>query len=82
MEDQIIFELWDATLGADAARAPAVALKSGKLFVTVDTPVRLHTLTLRKRELLKKMNVALGAQGPLSDIILRLGTVSPSDDNA
>ncbi|MBL0058919.1 MAG: DUF721 domain-containing protein [Elusimicrobia bacterium] len=75
-----LFELWDSLLGAEAQKARAVGVRDGRLYVEVDTPVRTHGLALRKRELIKKMNAAFGGTAPLSDIIFRPGTRSPSDD--
>lgn len=75
-----LFELWDRLLGREAVRARAVGLKNNRLYVEVDTSVRLYGLTLRKRDILKKLNAAFGGTAPLSDIILRIGAPSPSDD--
>lgn len=75
-----LFDVWDRLLGPQAAKARAVGVKNGRLYVDVDSSVRLHTLTLRKRELVKKMNGAFGQDAPLSDIIFRLGTTPFSDD--
>ncbi len=78
--DYPLFELWDRLLGREADKARAMGVKNRRLFVDVDNSVRLHGLTLRKRELLKKLNGAFGGSAPLSDIIFRLGTASPIDD--
>ncbi len=75
-----LFDLWDRLLGLDAQKARAVGVRNGRLYVEVDTPVRTHGLALRKRELLKKLNAPFGGTAPLSDIIFRPGTPSPSDD--
>ncbi len=75
-----LFELWDRLLGPEADKARAVGVRDGRLYVAVDTPVRTHGLVLRKRELLKKLNAPFGGTAPLSDIIFRPGTLSPSDD--
>ncbi len=81
LADYPVFEAWDRVLGREAGFARATGLARGRLTVEVDNHVRLHTLTLRKRELLKKVNAAFGAAGPVSDIIFRLGTPPLSDDN-
>jgi predicted nucleic acid-binding Zn ribbon protein len=75
-----VFEAWDRALGPDAGKARAVGLKQGRLYVEVDSPVRQHGLTLRKRELLKKINAAFGGSAPVSDIIFRPGAPGISDD--
>jgi hypothetical protein len=75
-----LFEMWDRLMGAESQKARAVGVRAGRLYVDVDTSVRTHGLALRKRELIKKMNAAFGGTAPLSDIIFRPGTRSPSDD--
>lgn len=75
-----VFEAWDRAVGPDAGKARAVGLKNGRLFVEVDSPVRTHGLTLRKRELLKKINAAFGGSAPVSDIIFRPGAPGISDE--
>ena len=81
LADYPVFDAWDRVLGREAALARATGLARGRLTVEVDNHVRLHTLTLRKRELLKKLNAAFSAPGPVSDIIFRLGSSPLSDDN-
>jgi predicted nucleic acid-binding Zn ribbon protein len=75
--DYPLFQLWDNVLGREASHAQAVGVKNRRLYIDVDTSARLHTLTLRKRELLQKINGAFGGNAPLSDIILRLGKNPP-----
>lgn len=75
-----LFQLWDNVLGRESAHAQAVGVKNRRLYVDVDSSARLHTLTMRKRELLQKINGAFGGNAPLSDIILRLGKTPPPDE--
>ena len=67
-----VFEIWDRLLGREAERARAVGLKGSDLCVEVDSSARLHDLTLRKRQILKKLNGHFGPRPFLSDIIFSL----------
>jgi predicted nucleic acid-binding Zn ribbon protein len=70
-----VFEAWDRLIGAAAGKARAAGLKDGKLIVDVDASARLHDLTLRKPQLLKKLQGFFGGAGakpPVSDIIFRI----------
>ena len=65
--------------GPPGPRAGAAGFKGTALYVDVDHSARLHDLTLRKPQLLKKLNGYLirpGAKAPVSDIIFKI-----SDDN-
>jgi hypothetical protein len=73
-ESYAVFEIWDRLLGAQASKARAVGLKGPALHVEVDSSARLHDLTLRKRDLLKKLNGHFGTRRPISDIILQLAS--------
>ncbi len=67
-----VFEIWDRMLGREAERARAVGLKGSDLCVEVDSSARLHDLTLRKRQLIKKLNGHFGPRPFISDIIFSL----------
>jgi predicted nucleic acid-binding Zn ribbon protein len=74
-ETAAVFEAWDRLVGGRSARAEAVGLKRGVLVVETDSSVRLHDLTLRKPQLLKKLLGYFGGKGakvPVSDIIFRI----------
>ncbi len=71
-----VFEAWDNLLGsASSAHAKAAGLRKGQLVVNVSSSARLHDLTLRKAQLLKKLQGYFGGQGakpPVSDIIFQI----------
>lgn len=71
-----VFEAWDRLLGAESAKARASGLKGSVLHVDVDHSARMHDLTLRKPQLLKKLQGYFGEKGPkgppVSDIIFRI----------
>jgi predicted nucleic acid-binding Zn ribbon protein len=71
-EHYAVFEIWDRLLGAQAAKARAVGLKGQKLCIEVDSSARLHDLSLKKRDLLRKINQHFGERRVISDIILEL----------
>jgi hypothetical protein len=67
-----VFEIWDRLLGWEANRAKAIGLKGTDLCVEVDSSARLHDLTLRKRQLMKRLNEHFGPRAFISDIIFSL----------
>jgi hypothetical protein len=67
-----IFEIWDRLLGRQAERVRATGLQDGRLVVEVDSSAHLHDITLRKRQLLRKLNEHFGTRTVVSDIILQL----------
>lgn len=75
-----VFEIWDRLLGREAERARAVGLKGSDLCVEVDSSARLHDLTLRKRQLLKKLNGHFGPRAFISDIIFSLAGDGASEN--
>lgn len=80
-ETVALFDAWDRLAGLEAKGTRAVGLKEGRLHVDVDHSARLHDLTLRKAQLLRKLQGFLGgsrAKALVSDIIFRISV----DDNA
>lgn len=75
-ESVAVFEAWDRLVGAEAGKARAAGIKGTTLHVDVDHSARLHDLTLRKPQLLRKLQGFFGGKGgkppPVSDIIFRL----------
>ena len=75
-ESLAVFEAWDRLLGAEATKAKAVGIKGSVLYVDVDHSARLHDLTLRKPQLLRKLQGFFGgkpgSRQSVSDIIFKL----------
>lgn len=67
-----VFEIWDRLLGHQAQKARATGIKHGRLYVEVDSNAHMHDISLRKRQLVKKLNDHFGTRRVISDIILEL----------
>lgn len=66
------FDVWDSLLGNMASHARAVGIRGGKIHVEVDSSVHLQELTLRKKEILRKLNGYLGRQ-KIKDVLFKIG---------
>jgi len=55
-----IMRAWEREAGAFAPYAELAGIKKGTLVIEVTTPVHFQELTLRRRELLDKVNQYLG----------------------
>ena len=64
---------WGSVVGEKAAARSAVrALKSGRLIVNMDDSSWLYELTVRKKEIIKKLGEVLKS-GRIKDITFRIG---------
>ena len=54
-----VYEAWDKKMGKFAKHAQVVSVKDDCVVVNVDNSVFLQELTLRKKEILDKLNKAL-----------------------
>ncbi len=73
-ERYAVFDIWDRLLGAQASKAKAVGLKGRRLYVEVDSSARMHDITLRKRNLIQKLNQHFGTERVIFDIIVQLSS--------
>jgi predicted nucleic acid-binding Zn ribbon protein len=67
-----IMQIWKNELGAMAQYAELTGFKNGAIYVECATNVHLHELTLRRRELIKKINQHFGKARVVKDIKLKL----------
>jgi len=51
-----VFSVWEKEMGKESSRVRLVGVKKNSLVVEVDSSVRLHDLTLRKRDILRRVN--------------------------
>jgi len=69
-----VFELWPRVVGSvDAAKARARFLQGGRLIVLVPGPAWLDRFTYKKADWLKRLNLELGEQAALEEIVLKVG---------
>jgi predicted nucleic acid-binding Zn ribbon protein len=65
---------WEAAVGpAIAAHARPEEVRSGKLYVSVDSALWLQELTLMKPSLIERLNALMGEGQGVSDLVLRPG---------
>jgi len=71
--EEDIKEAWERSAGKEASRHSApTQMRRGVLFVSVDSPVWIYQLNLKKDEIEKKLNALLKQKGPVT-IKLRAG---------
>ncbi|MEI8175777.1 MAG: DUF721 domain-containing protein [Candidatus Omnitrophota bacterium] len=72
LREEEIKELWKKAVGrAAAGRSRPVALRKGKLVVTVEDSSLLYELTLKKRQILEELGKTL--KNRIQDIQFRIG---------
>lgn len=69
-----IRELWQGLLEDTAKHSVPVSIRKGKLLVLVDSSAWLQHLTIKKREILKKLN-QVPLSRPVKEICFRQGKV-------
>lgn len=67
-----IIKIWEKEIGNIAKDAVLTGIKGGILIVEVTSNVHLQELSLRKREILRKMNQYFGNEKVVRDIKLKL----------
>lgn len=67
-----VMQAWEREAGAFASHATIAGIKNGTLVIEVSTPVHFQELTLRKRELLNKINQYNGGGRVIKSIKLQL----------
>jgi predicted nucleic acid-binding Zn ribbon protein len=65
-------KVWESELGPLARHAEILGLKKGVLVIEADSNAVLHELTLRKREILNKLNQFFGENKFLKQIKLQI----------
>lgn len=73
-ENYRIYRIWKKVSGEIAQYSQIVKVKQEKIWVTVESPVYLQELFLRKKELVKKINKALG-EDKIKDIKLTIKNI-------
>lgn len=72
---QEICFLWKKHLGKLAEHSQVVSFRDGCLVITVDNSVYMQELTLRKTEVLEKINVFLEGKVLIKEIKFRAGSI-------
>ena len=68
--------LWDKAVDSEEQKqSEAIKVKEGTLYVLVSNSVWAQELSLRKKEILAKINNLLNKEGALKDIRFRTGLV-------
>jgi uncharacterized protein YdcH (DUF465 family) len=67
-----VMQAWEREAGAYAPYAVLAGIKKGTLVVDVTTSVHFQELTLRKRELMHKINQYLGSEKVVKNIKFQL----------
>lgn len=67
-----LFKIWEKELGSLSKSAEIAGLKNGRLVVEVASSAHFQELTLRKRELTKKINQYFGSEKFIKEIKLKL----------
>ena len=67
-----VMQIWEKELGPLADAARLVAVKKGSLIVEVASSAHFQELTLRRRELINKINQHFGGKKVIKEIKLRL----------
>ncbi|MHB9155189.1 MAG: DUF721 domain-containing protein [Endomicrobiales bacterium] len=68
----VVIQVWDKEAGEHAAYARLAGLKKGMLLVEVDSSVHFQELSLRRRELARKINQYFGGEKVIKSIQLKL----------
>ena len=69
-----VYEAWDREMGKFAERAQVVSVKDNRIIINVNNSVYLQELTLRKKEILDKLNAALENR-TIKEITFRSGSI-------
>ena len=69
-----IYDIWDREMGRFAEHAQIVSVRDDFIIVNVDNSVFLQELVLRKKEILKKINLFLKKK-PIKDMKFRAGNI-------
>lgn len=69
-----VIKIWDDVLGPLAKDAQLVGIKRGQLLVDVTSSAHFQELTLRRREIISKINQYFGKEAVVKDIRLRIKT--------
>ena len=69
-----VYEAWDREMGKFAERAQVVSVKDDRVIINVNNSVYLQELTLRKKEILDKLNAALENR-TIKEITFRSGSI-------
>ena len=64
--------VWEKVLGPLAAGAEITGIKSGQLLVDVVSSAHFQEITLRRREIINKMNQHFGRERVVRDIKIRI----------
>jgi hypothetical protein len=67
-----VMQIWERELGPLAKYAELVAFQKRQLIVEVASSVHLQEMTLRRRDLINKINQYFGREKVVKDIKLRL----------
>lgn len=77
-EVPVVMQAWERELGALAPYAKVAAIRRGTLYVEAASSVHLQELTLRKHDIVRKINQYFGGKRVVKD--LRIALRGKSED--